>query len=208
MRRARSALLPMAGLALVAHIAGCENRERMPKVSLTNWSFVGAAMAQQADRVVPPAAITGALQPVDEAFARFAASSSLAEIEGARLVLKASKKSEVREYAEKLVREHMRAADALRRIAEKRGVILPSAPTGRHADLVTKLSGVAAPERDEAFLHRFGIDAHKETIALVERHLTEGKDPELRRFAEQTLPMLRDHMSAATQLLHAAAAGR
>ena len=168
----------------------------------------GAAHAQQADRVVPPAAISGVMDSVDEAFARFAASSGLAEIEGARLVLKSSKNANVREYAERLVREHGRGNDELRRIVSPRGVRLPSAPTGRHVDLVTKLAGVDAADRDDAFLQRFGLDSHKEAIALFERHAAEGRDPQLRRYAEQTLPLLREHMAAAHKLLYAAAAGR
>ena len=168
-------------------------------------SLIGNASAQQVDRVVPPAAIAGAMEPVDEAFALFAASSGLAKVEGARLVLKSSASAQVREYAEKLVREHTRAGDDLRRLVTSRGLALPAAPTGRHADLVTKLSGVRAAELDEAFLQRFGVDAHKEAISLFERHVAEGKDPALKRHAERTLPMLRDHLSAAQKLLYAAA---
>ena len=167
-----------------------------------------AAQAQQADSVVPPAAISGAMEPVDEAFARFAASSALAAIEGARLVLKSSANPDVREYAQRIVREHGRSADELRRIVTPRGVSLPAAPTGRHADMVTKLSGTSASDRDDAFLQRFGLDAHKEAIALFERHTAEARDPQLKRYAEQTLPLLREHMAAAHKLLYAAAAGR
>jgi putative membrane protein len=76
---------------------------------------------------------------------------------------------------------------------------------GRHADLVTKLAGVAPGERDDAFIRRFGLDAHKEAIALTERHATEGRDPELKRYAAEALDTLREHMSAARKLAYAAA---
>ena len=165
----------------------------------------GIALAQTTDLVVPPAAIAGRMQPVDEAFALYAASSGMAELEAARLVLKATRNADVRDYAQKLVRDHEASAEALRRIVAPRGLTLPRTSTGRHADMVTKLSGVKEPDRDEAFLQRFGVDAHKETIALFERHVKEGGDPELRRFAERTLVGLREHMDAAQKLLHAAA---
>lgn len=70
--------------------------------------------------------------------------------------------------------------------------------------MVTKLTGVNPKDVDDAFVQRFGIDAHKETIALIERHLTEGKDPELKRYAQQTLTLLREHLAAAQKLAHAA----
>jgi putative membrane protein len=199
-----------AGLAcaVLAFVYACDSREQKPKVARHAFAFVGNAVAQQADGVVPPAALSGAMQPVDQAFALFAASSGLAKIEGARLTLRSSKNADVRDYAQKLMREHARNGDELRRIVAPHGLSLPSAPTGRHADLVTKLSGVSAQDLDEAFLLRFGVDTHKETIALFERHVVEAKDPQLRRYAEQTLPMLREHMSAAHKLLYAAAATR
>lgn len=200
--------VPCALLALFVTAYGCDSRNQKPSVERLTFAFVSSAAAQQTDRVVPPTALSGAMQPVDQAFALFAASSGLAEIEGARIVLKASKSGDVREYAQRLIREHAQSGEALRRIVAPHGLSLPSAPTGRHADLVTKLSGVSAQDVDEAFLLRFGVDAHKENIALFERHMAEGKDPQLRRYAEQTLPTVRAHMSAAHKLLYAAAAAR
>jgi putative membrane protein len=194
-------------LAVLVTVAACDPRQQKPKVSLP-FDLIRAAAAQQTDLVVPPAAVSGAMQPVDEAFALYAASSALAQIDGARLALKHSKNAEVRQYAETLVREHSRNADELRRIVARRGIKLPTAPTGRHADTVTKLAGVRAQDVDDAFLQRFGVDAHKETIALFERHAIDGRDPQLKRYAEQTLAALREHVAAAQKLLHASSASR
>jgi hypothetical protein len=78
-----------------------------------------------------------------------------------------------------------------------------------HSGNMTKFKscrGVIAQE--EAFLLRFGVDAHKESIALFERHVAQSKDRQLRQDAEQTLRGLRDRVSAAHKLLYAAAATR
>src|SRR5215210_222492 len=88
------ALLPMFVTAY-----GCDSRDQTASVDRHRFAFVSGAAAQDADRVVPPTALSGAMQPVDRAFALFAASSGLAEIEGARLVLKASRNADVRDYA-------------------------------------------------------------------------------------------------------------
>lgn len=204
--RLRSALtIANAGFFLAFCAAGCgEEEARRPKVS--SWSPIPAVFAQEADRVVPPAAIAGAMNPVDEAFAMFIASTGAAEIEGARLVLKTSRNAGVIEFAQKLIRDHTGAGEALGRIASSRGLKLSAAPSGRHADMVTKLAGVAPAERDDAFIQRFGIDAHKEAIAVTERHLREGKDAELKRYAGDILVSLKEHMSAAHKLAYAAAA--
>ena len=200
--RARRAAPILWGFAAAALLLACDNRDQQ-KAETPPFQLIGSVWAQQTDLVVPPAAISGKLAPVDEAFALYAASAGLAEIEGAQLVLKTTRRNEVRQYAEKLIREHQKSLDGLRRIVAPRGIALPAASTGRHADLVTKLGGVAGADRDEAFLTRFGVDAHKETIALFERHAAEGKDPELKRYAQQTLPTLREHMTEAHKLIYA-----
>jgi putative membrane protein len=206
--RAASAVCTVAAAA--AFLAACDNREQQkPKVAgFEITGLIASASAQQVDRVVPPAAISGKLAPVDEAFALYAASSGLAEIEGAQLVLKSTKRNELRDYAERLVREHQKSLDSLRRIVAPRGLALPSASTGRHADMVTKLGGLSAADREEAFLTRFGIDAHKEILALFERQAEEGKEAQLKRYAQQTVPILREHMAAAQKLIHAESTSR
>ena len=196
-------------LALVALIGlgACDTQQQKPKTAAeaaAAFEFVSTAVAQQTDLVVPPTAISGVMQPVDEAFALFAASSGSAEVEAARLVLKTTRSADVRGYAEHIAREHTKSAAELRRIVAPRGLVLPPTPTGRHLDMVTKLSGVRPQDMDEAFLQRFGIDAHKEAIALFERHVTDGRDAALKRYAEQTLITLREHLGAAQKLLHAA----
>jgi putative membrane protein len=205
--RAVTARRAVAAAGLLLALGACDTREQKPKVSVA-FDLIPAAFAQQTDLVVPPAAVSGAMQPVDETFALFAASSGLAEIDGARLALKNSKNGEVREYAETIVRDHTRNAEELRRIVAPRGLKLPAAPTGRHADMVTKLAGVQPQDTETAFLQRFGVDAHKETIALFERQVVDGKDPQLKRYAEQTLKALREHLSAAQKLLHASSSSR
>lgn len=177
-------------------------------VVLAAATVCAPALAQQADRVVAPAAPSGAVAPVDEAFALFAASSSLAQVEGARLALKSAQRSDVRDFAQTTVRVHTQALDELRRIAAARGFKLPPAATGRHADMVTKLSGVAAGEVEDAFVQRFGVDAHKETIGLYERHSKEGQDPALRKHAIAAVESFRERMAAAQKLVHAAGATR
>jgi putative membrane protein len=193
-------------VAAIAAMAACDTKQQKPKVAA--FDLIAPAAAQTTDLVVPPAAISGVMQPVDEAFALFAASSGLAEVEAARLVLKGSPRPEVRGYAERMAKEHGRSVEDLRKIVAPRGLTLPPGPTGRHLDMITKLSGVRPQDVGDAFLQRFGVDAHKEAIALFERHVIDGKDAQLRKFAEQSLPNLREHMSAAQKLVNAASAGR
>lgn len=164
--------------------------------------------AQQNDLVVSPAAPSGAMDKVDATFALYAASSNLAQIEAARRVMGATRGTDVRDFAQRVSRDHSRAEARLRKLVVPRGVDLPAAPTGRHADLVTKLAGVPAANADEAYLMRFGVDAHKDAITLFERHAAEGRDPALTAYARDLLPMLREHLATAGKLLDASGRAR
>jgi putative membrane protein len=173
-----------------------------PWTATSSGGLIREAGAQQVDRVVPPGAVTGAMAPVDEAFTLYAASAALAQIEAAQWVVDSTQDARIRGYAQRVAQENARARDSLERIARAHKLKLPASPTGRHLDLLTKLRGVAAADLDDAFVRRFGIDAHKEAIALFERHLESGRSAELRRHAEQMLPAFREQVTAAQKLIH------
>src|SRR5829696_608069 len=92
----RAASRACAVLVALVATSACDTRQQKPKTAAIPFDVIAPAAAQTTDLVVPPAAMSGAMQPVDEAFALFAASSGLAEVEAARLVLKTVKSGEVR----------------------------------------------------------------------------------------------------------------
>src|SRR5687768_15420863 len=105
-RRDLTACRACVVLAAVTLVAGCDQRQQKPKTSSMSFGVIASAGAQTTDLVVPPTAVSGAMQPIDETFALFAASSGLAEVEAARLVLKSEKRSEIRAFAERMAKEH------------------------------------------------------------------------------------------------------
>jgi putative membrane protein len=44
------------------------------------------------------------------------------------------------------------------------------------------------------------VKAHRETIALFKKEIATGQDPDAKAFATSTLPTLRSHMKAITQI--------
>ena len=59
-----------------------------------------------------------------------------------------------------------------------------------------KLSGA---KFDQAYM-RDQIEAHVRTVELFQREAKDGQDQELRRLAEQTLPMLQEHLKEARRV--------
>ena len=40
------------------------------------------------------------------------------------------------------------------------------------------------------------VSGHRETVQLFEKYVLTGKDPDVKSFAQQTLPVLKEHLTA------------
>jgi len=152
---------------------------------------------------VAPGTEAGALGPVagaERAFVAEAAASGLAEVEASRVVASRTNDSALKTFAEQIEREHRSANEELQRIAGAKGIDLPATPEGEPRERLNRLVGQSGPELRRTYLQEFGIEAHQKSIELFERQAREGQDPELRQFAEKTLPALREHLTQAQQM--------
>jgi putative membrane protein len=59
-----------------------------------------------------------------------------------------------------------------------------------------KLSKLSGDAFDQAYMQDMLKD-HKTDIAAFEKESTSGKDPDVKQFASQTLPTLKDHLKQA-----------
>jgi len=62
--RTRLKVASVAVLSIVAVLAGCDAKQQKPKTGY-GLHFIGIAAAQQIDLVVPPASVSGAIDPLD-----------------------------------------------------------------------------------------------------------------------------------------------
>lgn len=207
-----------AAVGLAAGVAGCEKPPEKPATPQT-----GAAAPAGPDsapsrpsttdmaRSDTPAAGTATAVPgtqpagapvsgADRAFVAEAASAGLAEVEAGRYVAGKAADGSVKAFAQQMERDHASANDELQRIAGSKGIALPTTVQGDDKTQLDKLMGVPSAQLDSEFVQAFGIDGHNKAIKLFERQAQSGQDPELRAFAERTLPKLREHLGMAQQL--------
>lgn len=196
----------IAAIALAGVLTACERTPEPPASA--------PADAPRAEGNAPPtglgpgsdappsstAAQTAAPSPEDSSFVTAAAASGRAEAEAGRVMADRAADPQVRAFADQLDKDHTDANNTLERIAMEKGIALPQGmqPAVRaHIDELKTLSGA---EADAAFLRHFGTTAHEDTIALFERQASSGQIPELRQFAANTAPKLREHLRLARQL--------
>lgn len=151
-----------------------------------------------------PAPTMGPVAGTDRAFVAEAANNGLAEVEAARLVAARSDNPRVKDLAQQMEKERASINEELKRIASEKGIEMPSTIGGEPRGQLSRLTTLSKPEVDQAFVRDFGIEAHRQAIGLFERQAREGQDPELKAFAERTLPKLREHLSEAEEVAQAA----
>lgn len=132
-------------------------------------------------------------------FMQDAAMGGLAEVQLGKLAQERASNRQVATFARRMVDDHSRANDDLRRLAAKKGVTLPSSLDAEHQaarDRLSKLSGAAF---DRAYMELMTTD-HDHTVEEFRRASSSSKDEEIRAFAARTLPTLEEHRREARRI--------
>jgi len=197
----------IAAIALAGVLTACERTPEPPASAPADTSRAeGNApptdLGPGSDASPPPssAAQTAAPSPEDNSFVTAAAAGGRAEAEAGRLMAGRAADPQVRAFAEMLDKEHTAANTELERIAGAHGIPLPQGMAPASREHIEELKTLTGAEADAAFLRHFGTAAHEDTIALFERQAKSGQVPELRSFAADTAPKLREHLRLARQL--------
>jgi putative membrane protein len=138
-------------------------------------------------------------ESVDQKFAAEAAKDSMAEVELGQLALKKSDDARVREFANRMIKDHSKANQQLESIAKSRNIVLPSEPGEKLQKAMKKLSGLSGKNFDQAYAEDM-VQDHEEAVKLFQDYQREGTNQELREFAKQTLPTLQEHLAMAEKI--------
>jgi putative membrane protein len=138
----------------------------------------------------------GTSQTNDQHFIKEAADGGMAEVELGQLAADKASSPEVKEFAQRMVKDHSQANDQLKQIAMQKGVTLPSAPSKKNEATKDRLSKLNGDAFDRAYMADMVKD-HKMDIAQFQKESASGKDPDVKQFATETLPTLKDHLKQA-----------
>jgi putative membrane protein len=134
----------------------------------------------------------------DKKFAMMVAQTDLAEIQLGNMALQKSTDPKVKQVAQKLVDDHTKSSTALKEIAAKKGLTLPTETDAKHKALATKLEGESGADFDKHFLDANSKDHHK-VVQAFQKESSNGKDPDIKQFAAQFLPAIQEHTTMIDQ---------
>ena len=144
-----------------------------------------------------------ALSSADKEFALEAGRGGAAEVEIARVAAARATRKEVRDFAQRLVDDHGKANVELQNLAKQRDVALTTTLDPLHQTVLDQLKTMSGASIDDTFLTAMVKD-HTAASQLFERG-QQATDPDLKAFAQRTLPTIQQHLEMAKRLAEATA---
>jgi putative membrane protein len=140
------------------------------------------------------------LSQQDKGFIKDAAEGGMAEVELSKIAEK-SQNPEVKRFAEQMVRDHTAANTELTGIVTALGVEMPNRLDIEHQRIRDQLAGMHDGAFDQQYMHVM-VNDHDQAVKLFSAEDTAGGNPELKRFAQKTLPTIEQHQKMALDLSH------
>ena len=186
------------------------------KMTLAAALLLGTAFAAQAQTPAPssspsapamapaPAAggsmaaapSTASLTAADKKFVMKAASGGMAEVQAAQLAQQKSQDSGVKDFAAKMITDHTAANTQLTTLAGQKGLTVPTALDDKDQSEIDKLTKLDGKKFDKMYM-KGQVKDHKSMLTLLQKEAKSGKDPDLKAFAEQTIPVVQSHLDMA-----------
>ena len=154
--------------------------------------LIGPALAQAQTGEVE-------LAPQDQKFSEEAAIGGLMEVTLGELALQQAKDEQVMAFGQRMVQDHGQANEKLMAIAEQKGIQLPQELPEDAQQKYEELQQLSDAEFDRAYMDEMVKD-HEKDVQAFEQQAESGQDPDLRAFAEETLPTLREHLEMAKEV--------
>ena len=135
----------------------------------------------------------------DKKFVKEAAEGGLAEVELGKLAQEKGSSDSVKQFGERMVQDHSKANDELKKAAAEANISVPDAMPAKDRRLKDKLSKLSGSEFDREYMKAMVSD-HKTDLKAFERESQSGRIPQIKEFASNTIPTLQDHLKSAEQV--------
>jgi len=131
-------------------------------------------------------------------FVAKAGAGGLAEVEMGEVGVQKATSGQVKAFAKRVVTDHRKANEQLVAAIKGKGLQVPSSRSAMHKAMMDKFrEAEAGKDFDRDYMEQM-VEDHKMDIELFETAADDAKlDPELRAYAKNTLPTLRDHLKQA-----------
>jgi len=166
-----------------------------------------AALAQSS--MAPAAGQAQQGQKVSSATQQFvqkAAITDMFEIKAGDLVQQKAESSDYKQFGQMIKTDHTKTSDQIKSMAKNMpGLQMPVDLDSAHKSKLDKLQSLSGAQFEDQF-KKDVVAGHQDAIKLFEGYAQKGDNADLKKFAQDTLPKLKEHLQHAQQLPKGAAA--
>jgi len=135
----------------------------------------------------------------DKDFVKETTLGSMTEAKLGKLATTKSKNNDVKAFGQKMVEDHTKLNDSLKKTVKGKGINVPTQLDKEHQAIYDKLSKMDAKDFDKAYIDQ-SIDNHKKDVAAFDKQANDGTDVDLKSFASTNLPLLKEHLTTAQNI--------
>jgi putative membrane protein len=135
----------------------------------------------------------------DQMFVVKAAQGGIAEVNLGNLAKQNGGSDAVKQFGDKMVTDHSQANEQLKQLAQQKGIDLPKSASSKDKKLSKTLEAKQGPDFDKAYIHDMVKD-HEADVAEFRNEAKNGQDPDVKAWAQKTLPTLEQHLATAKQV--------
>ena len=143
------------------------------------------------------------LSSSDRDFMTKAAQGGLAEVQLGQLASKRGTSNAVKQYGQRMVKDHTPVNNQLKQLAAKKGVTLPTSLDKTNQQVKQRLSKLSGATFNREYLNHMLKD-HQNDVSAFQTEAQEGQDPDVKAFAAQKLPTLKAHLQQVSSLINPA----
>lgn len=141
----------------------------------------GVATAQET-----PAGKSSSVSAKDKTFMKKAAKGGMMEVAMGKLAEEKAQSDDVKSFGKRMVADHSKANDELKKIAAQKSVKLPAKePT-------------VSWSSDKAYMDMMVKD-HEKDLTEFKEEASSGSDPDVKKFAEDTAKVVQEHLDLAKE---------
>jgi len=140
------------------------------------------------------------LSAADREFINKAAQGNLMEVAAGKLAVQRALDPTVKEFGQQLVTDHSANNDTLKTLAGSKQMNLTDTVSPEGQTMLGKLEGLNGAEFDKAFSQMMVKDHTADISDFQKEAKKKDADADVKAYAEQTLPTLRQHLTLANRV--------
>lgn len=135
----------------------------------------------------------------DDDFPQKAYSGGMMEVQLGKLAQQKASSDKVKQFGERMITDHSNVNKELKDIADKNNISLPDNMLDENKDAYDKLAKYNGDEFDKEYMDNMVKD-HKKDISEFEDAAKNSDNQDIKQWAMNTLPTLRQHLKMAEQV--------